>query len=241
MIVSPLKQAAIQAVNSVGTRLLSPPYGGFGYYRNHGPRTQRQVAITFDDGPSRPCTETLLDVLAELEVRCTFFWVGINMTWHPDLVDRAVREGHVVGNHSMLHSRKAGLLPVGGAHIDDAAAIFQSITGRQWRLYRPPWGWLAPWEGARLTSRGYTIVGWDVYTLDWQWPEPDGRLIAEQARRDTRPGSILLFHDANAGVRIWDKRETIRAMQHLVPALRADGYELVTIPELFGIAAYGSG
>jgi peptidoglycan/xylan/chitin deacetylase (PgdA/CDA1 family) len=62
--------------------------------------------------------------------------------------------------------------------------------------------------------------------------------MAEDARRKTRPGSIILFHDANAGVKIWDKKQTIRAIQHLVPALRSDGYELVTVPELLNIPAY---
>jgi peptidoglycan/xylan/chitin deacetylase (PgdA/CDA1 family) len=97
---------------------------------------------------------------------------------------------------------------------------------------------MTPWEGERLRKRGYTVVGWDIRTADWQWPEPDGRLVAEYARSKTRPGSIILFHDANAGVKIWDKKQTIRAIKHLVPALRADGYEFVTVPELLGVAAY---
>lgn len=233
-----LKRLLASNIDRLGTRLLSPPHGGAGYYRNHGPRDRRRVAITFDDGPSRPASEALLDAMEELAVVGTFFWVGVNMTWHPDLIARADRAGHVIGNHSMHHSRKAGLKPTGGAHIDDAATELAAVLGRQPRLYRPPWGWLTPWEGRRLSRRGYTIVGWDVYTLDWQWPEPDGRWMAEQARREVQPGSIILFHDGNAGVREWDKKETIRAVRHLVPALRADGYELVTAAELLGVAAY---
>lgn len=236
-----LKHLAVNTVNAIGTVILSPPIGGFGYFRNHGPRDQRKIAITFDDGPSMPSTEALLDAMAELNVKSTLFCVGVNIAWHRDLVMRAYNEGHVIANHSYEHSRKAGLrLGNNCDHIDRSAQMIAEIIGRQPRLYRPPWGWMAPWEGQRLTKRGYTVVGWDIRTSDWQWPEPDGRLVAEDARSKTRPGSIILFHDANAGVKIWDKKQTICAIQHLVPALRADGYEFVTVPELLGVPGYAA-
>jgi peptidoglycan-N-acetylglucosamine deacetylase len=233
------KRLAITAIDKTGTLVLSPPYGGFGYFRNHGPRNQCKVAITFDDGPSKPCTEGLLDAMAELNIKSTLFCVGVNIKWHPDLVMRAYNEGHVIANHSYEHSRKAGLrLGKNCDHIDRSAQVIAEIIGRRPRLYRPPWGWMTPWEGQRLTERGYTVVGWDIRTSDWQWPEPDGHLVAEDTRSKARPGSIILFHDANAGVKIWDKKQTIRAIQHLVPALRSDGYEFVTVPELLNIPAY---
>ena len=234
------KQLAITTLDKTGTLILSPPVGGFGYFRNHGPRDVRKVAITFDDGPSQPCTEALLDAMAELNVRGTFFCVGVNTRWHPKLVRRAYEAGHDIANHSWEHSRKAGVrLGKNCDHIDRGAEAIADAIGVRPRLYRPPWGWMTPWEGRRLTQRGYTVVGWDVYTLDWQWPEPDGQMMAEVAHRATKPGSIILWHDANAGVKNWDKKQTIRAIQHLVPALRADGYECVTASELLGVPAYG--
>lgn len=233
------RKLVTQVIDKTGTLLLSPPVGGFGYFKNHGPRTHKKIALTFDDGPSKPCTEQLLDAMAELDVKGTFFCVGVNAAWHPDLMRRMYAEGHVIGNHSLEHSRKAGLkFGDGDDHIDGGARIISEIIGCMPRLYRPPWGWLTPWEGQRLTKRGYTVVGWDVYTLDWQWPEPDGCVVAQDARRITKPGSILLFHDANAGVKHWEKTQTTRAIQEIVPALRADGYEFVTIPELLNIPAY---
>jgi peptidoglycan/xylan/chitin deacetylase (PgdA/CDA1 family) len=233
------KQLVTTTVNKAGTLLLSPPYGGRRHFHNHGPRDVRKIALTFDDGPSKPCTEELLDAMGELDVRGTFFCVGVNCRWHPDVVMRAFQAGHTIANHSFEHSRKAGIrLGDDCRHIDAGADIIGGIIGRRPRLYRPPWGWLTPWEGRRLSQRGYTIVGWDVYTLDWQLPEPDGVKVAEDARRITQPGSILLFHDANAGVQNWNKTETTRAIKHIVPALRAEGYEFVTVPELLHVPAY---
>jgi peptidoglycan/xylan/chitin deacetylase (PgdA/CDA1 family) len=177
--------------------------------------------------------------MGALGVPGTFFCVGTNATYHPDLLQRMVAEGHVVGNHSLAHKRITSLRPGScGHHIDSSAELISQIIGQRPRLYRPPWGWLTPWEGRRLTERGYTVVGWDVYTLDWQIPEPDGAAVAEKARRDTRPGSILLFHDAYACAAEWHKSQTTRAIQHIVPMLRAEGYEFVTASELLGVPAY---
>jgi peptidoglycan/xylan/chitin deacetylase (PgdA/CDA1 family) len=234
-VLPPLKEA----LNWSGTFLLSPPHGGKSHFVNHGPRTRRAVALTFDDGPSEPCTSALIDAMAELDVRGTFFCVGTNVRWHGDLVRRMFDQGHVIGNHSERHSRKAGLrLGDDIQHFVESEDAIESVIGVRPALYRPPWGWLTPWEGRRLHARGYTIVGWDVYTLDWKWPELDGEVVARGACEETQPGSILLLHDANAGVERWDKTETVRAVQHIVPALRAEGYELVTVDELLGVPAY---
>lgn len=234
------KGAFRASFDAVGNALLSPPKRGFGYFRNHGPRDQRKVALTFDDGPNAPSTERLLDLMSEQNVKGTFFCVGINTTWNPDIVARAFADGHVIGNHSMYHVRKGALQITNGNHIDQAEDAITQVIGCRPLLYRPPWGWLTPWEGYRLTQRGYTVIGWDVFTLDWQTPEPAGGPMASEARAKTRPGSIILFHDGKPYVKNWEKPGTLEAIKQLVPALRAEGYEFVTIPELLNIPAYGS-
>lgn len=220
------------------TKLLSPPYGGRPHYTNHGPRTARRVALTFDDGPCRGSTERLLDALGDMGVPGTFFCVGENVVMNPELVERIDREGHVVGSHSQRHSRGAGLSFGDVEHIERAERSISDVLDRRPALYRPPWGWLTPWEGRRLKTRGYTIVGWDVYTLDWQIPEPDAQAVADHAVADTRPGSIYCFHDAYPLVAEWDKSVTVDAVRRLVPAVRAMDYEFVTVDELLGVDAY---
>jgi len=234
-----LKNLIFLGLNKTGNYLLSPPIGGgFGQFRNHGPRTQRKIALTFDDGPSKPCTEELIDAMGELNVKGTFFCVGANIRMNADLAQRMHAQGHIIGNHSQAHRRITSIRPWGGDHIDECETEIANVIGRRPRLYRPPWGWLTPWEGSRLHRRGYTIIGWDVYTLDWKIPEIDGHRIADDARKITRPGSIFCFHDAYAMAQHWEKRETTSAVKRLVPALRAEGYEFVTVPELLGVPGY---
>jgi len=236
-----LKQTAIDIFDAAGTRFLSPPSRSFGYYINHGPRDKRRVALTFDDGPSRPCTDYLLDAMRTLNVKGTFFSMGVNARYHPDLLLEMYNEGHVIGNHSGNHTRLGGLKlgPDDGHIADGEKAITDAINARP-MFYRPPWGWLTPWEGQRLTKAGYKVIGWDVYTLDWKIPEVSGQIIARDTCRDVKPGSIICFHDAKPWEKVWEKRETTHAVQALVPLLRDQGYEFVTIAELLGTPAYGS-
>lgn len=234
-----LRSTAATTIDTMGNLILSPPYGGFGYYHNHGPRTKKVVALTFDDGPSKPCSEELLDTLGELNVKGTFFCVGLSVTWHPDVLARAYAEGHIIGNHSMMHSRKAGLMLTSGAHIDAATHEIEQVIGQRPRLYRPPWGWLTPWEGIRLRQRGYEVIGWDIYPDDWKLPEVKAELLVEDVYSQIRPGSIILFHDSVSNKIRWEKKETARAIRMLIPRLRDEGYEVVTVPEMLNLPAYG--
>jgi peptidoglycan/xylan/chitin deacetylase (PgdA/CDA1 family) len=177
--------------------------------------------------------------MRNLNVKGTFFCLGGNVRYNPDLLLQMYNEGHIIGNHSDSHSRKEGLkLGSDNKHIIDGEQAISEILGVKPKFYRPPWGWLTPWEGQRLTQAGYTIIGWDVYTLDWQTPEVDGLTLARDAYRDTKPGSIMCFHDAKPWEKFCEKRETNRAIAALVPMLRDQGYEFVTIPELLGLPAY---
>ena len=112
------------------------------------------------------------------------------------------------------------------------------VIGKAPRLYRPPWGWLSPFEHRRLRSRGYTIVGWDVYTRDWMLPEPDGPAMAKQALDKLLGGSIILFHDGMPLTVSYSKSETIRAVRTLVPLARDRGFEFATVSEMLGVPAY---
>ena len=240
---SPLRSTARtlagRLLDEAGNYLFQPPVGGFGRAHTHGPRNAKQIALTYDDGPNTPSTLELLDALDDCGVKATFFWVGVNARSHPEIVRRAFAAGHVIGNHSMYHSRLSGLKPFESAHIDECAALLTDLIGVAPRLYRAPWGWLSPFETARLLSRGYEIIGWDTYTFDWQIPSPDGLEIAAQVERDVRPGSIVLFHDGIAGVEIADKPHTIRATVETIHRFRDWGFTFVTIPEMLGIPAYG--
>ncbi|HHV19365.1 MAG TPA: polysaccharide deacetylase family protein, partial [Thermoanaerobacterales bacterium] len=76
-------------------------YKGFGIQKDiirHGPHHFKYVALTFDDGPDPVYTPEILDILKEKDVRATFFLIGKNVSSHPEIAQRMVEEGHLIGS-----------------------------------------------------------------------------------------------------------------------------------------------
>lgn len=225
-------------LDPIGYALLMTRAADLGMARRHGSRERRQIALTFDDGPVRGGTEQVLDVLGEFGVPGTFFCIGANVRMHPDILRRTLSEGHVIGAHSMQHSRIATVSLRDTEHIDACVDAIREETGKTPALYRPPWGWLTPWETLRLRQRNMEIIRWDIETPDSLIPCPNEEAIYKFAAERVQPGSIIVFHDGMTHADHHDKRETAHALRLLVPFLRDAGYACVTVPALLGIAGY---
>lgn len=233
-----LKQFVSPVLDAVGNAVLMSRLGDVGVAHRHGSRERKIVALTFDDGPVLGGTEEVLDALGDHDVPGTFFFIGANIQMHPDIVRRAYQAGHVIGVHSMNHSRLDTVSFNDTAHIDDCVQALQSVIGHRAALYRPPWGWMTPWEARRLRQRGLAIIRWDVETPDWKVPCPPGNTMAAWTLPQVRGGTIVVFHDGMTHAQRHEKPETALAVRLLIPALRAQGYDFATIPELLGIPAY---
>jgi peptidoglycan/xylan/chitin deacetylase (PgdA/CDA1 family) len=237
MAASPRKLAAT-ILDPIGNAVLMSRVGDLGLSHRHGTRTERFVALTFDDGPVAEGTEAALDALTEHQALATFFCVGVNVRQHPEIVRRAAAAGHVIGAHSMNHSRLTSIAPFGSAHIDDCLLAIHDAIGKTPALFRVPWGWMTPWELLRLRRKGLAAIRWDFETPDSLDPRPSGEQIAEWTLPHVRPGSILVFHDGAAHMDSYPKPETAQALRLMLPTLRARGYQFVTVPELLNIPAY---
>ncbi len=205
-------------------------YGGFSGPIDWVMRTQRHlardrkvVALTFDDGPDPVRTPALLDVLAEANAPATFFLLGDAVEMHPEVVTRMAAEGHELGNHTYCHR----YLPLARSRSveREIAATDRAIakaTGQVPKIARPPWGGRSPWTVRAFKRLAKRLVLWDVNSYDWKG-KPAAQVV-ERVLERTRPGSIILMHEARDG-----GEETIAAVRLLIPALRARGYELVTV------------
>ncbi|WP_337439835.1 polysaccharide deacetylase family protein [Alistipes sp.] len=193
-------------------------------------RAGRRVALTFDDGPDPQRTPAVLDLLARQGVRATFFVVGARAEAHPELVRRMVAEGHVVGNHSYTHSWRFPLRSLGRTveELRRTGEVLHRITGRQPRLFRPPFGVTNPTIARAVRRLGLDPVGWSIRSLDTMGQSPER--VAARILRRLHPGAVILLHDRCAG--------SERLVGLLVEGLRSRGLEPVTLPELFDIEAY---
>src|SRR5438132_10143074 len=99
------------------------------------------IALTFDDGPSAKLTPKLLDVLAAHHIKATFFVIGENVAEHPEIVARAAREGHEIGNHSWSHPNLAKMSDAGVRNqLQRTNDAIKSDTGSHPTIFRPPSG-----------------------------------------------------------------------------------------------------
>ncbi len=194
-----------------------------------GPRTRRAIALTFDDGPSES-TPQLLTLLAQYRAKATFFVCGHHARRLPQVLIRAVGEGHEIGNHTDMHEalylRGTGFILNEMTRAQDSIEL---IAGVKPRLFRPTYG--ARWFGQRNAQHKLEMicVMWTTIARDWIL---DGASIAQRLGRRTRPGAIFCLHDGRELRHNPDIRPTLRALELLLPQWSAAGYEFVTVSEL---------
>lgn len=200
-----------------------------------GPANKRTVALTFDDGPDTVYTPAILDTLAKLGVKATFFLNGNKIPGREWVVKRIINEGHIIGNHSYTHAnlRKLNVEQI-QAEITRTEARIASLTGLLPALVRPPYGEMSESGLDWMTGEGYRMINWSVDSNDWRTNDVDRILISTLL--DLQPGSIILFH--SAGGEGQDLTATVKATEDLVYTLWGLGYEIKTIPELLSIPAY---
>ncbi len=228
---------------NLGTALLAPYHAleprsqAFGPTVIGTPGRGKLLALTFDDGPNERWTPGLLDLLSRRGVKATFFVVGKYVEERPELVRRAVAEGHALGNHTYSHT---SLLWLGEDRIADELGRCARAVERagcsfsetaEGRLCRPPYGRRSPAALQALRRLGYVPVLWSVTCWDWTRRATADR-IERRAVRQIRGGDVILLHDGDGDHGLEDRRGSLVASEWLIERYGAEGYEFVTIPEL---------
>ena len=204
----------------------------------------KMLAITFDDGPYPPITGDLLDVLEVNHARATFFVKGAYIDANKDLIRRELGLGCEIGNHTMNHEDLEKLSPserratVGG--LNDK---MQALFGYRVHLLRPPYisygkkgdanreDIVAMAREYELAIVNHTRSSHDSHE-DYTAQMMIDRILAEKDELGRGlDGSILLFHDKY--------NKTVEAMKVILPALKQQGYQLVTVSELLNCSQEG--
>jgi peptidoglycan/xylan/chitin deacetylase (PgdA/CDA1 family) len=151
--------------------------------------------LTFDDGPIPEETPFVLDTLGQFNAQGTFFCVGDNLRRHPDVARQIVAQGHRLANHTYHHI--SGWSHSNARYLQDVAdcqMLLNELQPQPRPLLRPPYGRITV-PLARALQPTHQVVMWDVLTYDY-----DRSFVAEKclrnAIRNTRPGSITVFHDS---------------------------------------------
>lgn len=180
------------------------------------------IALTFDDGPGEH-TARLLDAFDTYGGKATFFVVGRNINAYKDVLKRAAEEGHEIGSHSWNHPQ---LTKLGQDSIKEQITRtrdkIQEAAGVEVNLLRPPYGAQNKTVRAIAGEMGIVLINWNVDPKDWQLRNADK--VYDAVMNTVKDGDIILCHDIHS--------TTVDAMERLIPELRMQGYQLVTVTEL---------
>ena len=195
----------------------------------HGSRTQKVVALTFDDGWGRTASERILAVLIAEKVSATFFPYALAVRANPELWRRVAAAGFPIGNHTWSHPYMPGLTQHEMEwQIAASKRLIESVTGvPMLRVFRPPYGSYDRRVLAAAANQGFpTALLWDASTGDsGRWPSYRSVLRGGTAGTN---GSVVLLH---AGPMV-----TADALRDIIRNYRARGFRFVTVSELLGSA-----
>ncbi|MFZ2752403.1 MAG: polysaccharide deacetylase family protein [Lysobacteraceae bacterium] len=181
-----------------------------------GARRGRVLHLTFDDGPHPEHTPVLLDLLATHRAKATFFLIGREAERYPELVERIVREGHVLGNHTWSHPQFDRLdLAAQREEINRTDRLLAGFDGLARHDFRPPRGVLPRPMVLDCVRRGQRIAYWSYDSLDYS-KRPAEALIASAQRYPPAFGEILLMHD--------DSALSLQLLETMLPVWAAGGF-----------------
>ena len=187
-------------------------------------KTKKHIALTYDDGPSKANTKTVLKALKKYNARATFMVVGQNVNSNTaDLLKQELDLGCEIGNHSYTHAnfKKIGLKKTKNeiSKTDSAVKKYAGVTPT---LIRAPYG-----SFTKSTLKSFTRpnIFWSVDTLDWKYR--DSKRLIRYVTKNAKDGQIVLMHDIH--------KTTAKAADSILKNLTSKGYEMVTVTELSAI------
>ena len=199
------------------------PGFGFEHFKQHDFLRDREVVLTFDDGPWQTTTPIVLKALAEECVRATFFAIGKHTTYHPDILRQVAKAGHTIGSHTWSHvdlSRKT--LEETKAEIEKAVSAIKWALegqGQQAPFFRFPALRHPPEAITYLGERNIAIFSTDMDSFDFKLRKPDQVIKSVMTKLAKFGKGIVLLHDFQPA--------TAQAVPELLAQLKAGGYKIV--------------
>ena len=198
-------------------------------YCNNPSEKENNIALTFDDG-LHEMTLPVLDLLKKYNAKATFFCIGKNIEKHPEILQRIVAEGHLVGNHSYSHSRffdfyrKNRLIE----ELQKTNELIATISGKKAQFFRPPYGVTNPSIRRALEATGHKVIGWNIRSLDGVIKNE--KIIFNRITKRVMPGGIVLLHDTSL--------HTVNVLEQFLQFLQKNNYTVVSLEQLLNIKAY---
>lgn len=198
---------------------------------NHNYKTSgNNISITFDDGPNPEFTPGVLRLLKEYAQHATFFLIGEKAEEHKELIKQIIDDGHSIGNHSYSHSKSFGFFSsekiIG--ELKKTNIIIEKITGKQLKLFRPPFGVTNPNIKKALKKTHHFSIGWSKRSYDTT--KISEEKIFQNIIKDLKKGDVILLHDSSA--------KTLRVLEHLLQYMKEQKLTSIPVDQLLEVQAY---
>lgn len=180
----------------------------------------KQIALTFDDGPHSVYTPRLLDGLRKRGVHATFFILGENVEGKEAILKQMKVDGHLIGNHGFTHVQMSKESVITACQqIERNNRQIEEITGTRPEYLRPPYG---SWNDELECTTDMTVVLWNLDPLDWKTKSV--KKTVRYIVKRVEPGDIILLHDVYP--------TSVEAALEVIDTLTKQGYTFVTVDEL---------
>jgi len=214
----------------VSVALAFLPCSGFHHpIKCSGTTRGKEIALTFDDGPSAQ-TANILDILEKKEVPATFFVTGKSLEINQAAAREIYSQGHIIGNHTWSHSYWFDFFTPRKmlAEMTRTDSLIESVTGRKPLFFRPPYGVINPMLSKALRRTPYTVVCWNIRSFDTTTSDP--LVVQMRIVRKLKPGAIIVLHD-----------HTLFTQHHLgelIDKIYSQGFRIVPLDGLLQTSAY---
>ena len=208
--------------------IIADPNGTASQFIEQVETDKKVISLTFDDMGDTVVLQQILDTLADLGVKATFF---ADASVDPNMLDKVVAQGHEIGNHTYSHEFSTYLTTQEFANeLNSMDSIIQAATGISSRpLFRPPYGDYDTSVLETAGSLGYDhTIGWSIDSLDWEGTHSPSE-IAANVLDNIVPGAIVLMHA------VPESANTPASLFEIISSARALGYEFATISDLLAL------
>ena len=191
---------------------------------------QKEIAISFDDGPAIDHTPEILQLLKQDNIKATFFCIGNRIAGNENLLKQIKDDGHLIGNHSYSHHFWFDMYS-SGKMLNDLKLMdseMERVTGLRPKLFRPPYGVTNPNLKKTIIKGGYTPVGWSVRSLDTVIQ--DENKLLNRIKGAIKPGAVFLFHDTS--------KTTMNVLPGFIQEVKSRGYNIIPLDKLLHLSPY---
>ena len=196
---------------------------------------KNQILLSFDDGPDIRYTGELLDILAENNIKATFFIVASKVPDNIDIIRRMQTEQHTLALHSLAHNNACMM---GYAHTKkdfEQSLEILAHYGIEVNYYRPPFGLMNLFSATLVRKYGLKTVYWHVMAGDWSKHSTGDKIINKLIQKSKGGQVVVCLHDSGekSGGAPGAPLNTINALKRLLPVWCDEGMEFITLKDLY--------